>query len=86
MADLACVPGQVDLIGMEAGVRPPGKPDKAAQESARAAAETMQVQQSPLPPPEPTTVACAVHFFVSNLLHTSCLGLHLSGCIYTSAV
>ena len=48
MADTALALGQVDLIGMEAGVRPPGKPDKAAQESAHAAAETMQVQRSPL--------------------------------------
>ncbi len=83
---MALALGQVDLIGMEAGVRPPGRPDKAAQESAHAAAETMQVQQSSLPPPESATAACAVHASVSNVLHTSCLDLHLSGCIYTSAV
>ena len=85
MADMALALGQVDLIGMEAGVRPPGKPDKAAQESAHAAAETMQVQQkdpaSPLSSPHPHAQfmpmsATGWPFLPS---YTSCLGLHRLG-------
>ena len=84
MANLVLVLGQVDLIGMEAGVRPPGKADKAAQESAHAAAETMQVHHNLLPVlPAHLSRMCnpcpCQHTAALLPSHSSCLGQHLLG-------